>query len=107
MDRIIQAIQIQELPFSVKKETTDQINITLKKANSELKDKMITKLKQLGENTRTSVRDDRQKAVNLMKKIKSTDVQKRSIKELQEIVDDTSKQISTLSDKKENSIKAS
>ena len=95
------------MPFSVKKETTDQINITLKKANSELKDKMITKLKQLGENTRTSVRDDRQKAVNLMKKIKSTDVQKRSIKELQEIVDDTSKQISTLSDKKENSIKAS
>ena len=68
---------------------------------------MITKLKQLGENTRTSVRDDRQKAVNLMKKIKSTDVQKRSIKELQEIVDDTTKQISTLSDKKENSIKAS
>ena len=95
------------MPFSVKKETTDQINITLKKANAELKDKMITKLKQLGENTRTSVRDDRQKAVNLMKKIKSTDVQKRSIKELQEIVDTTTKQISMLSDKKENSIKAS
>jgi ribosome recycling factor len=71
VDNIIIAIQGDELPLGVKKESTNSIAVTLKKPSAELKDKLTERVKQLGEGARISMRGERKKAMGVLKNLKS------------------------------------
>jgi ribosome recycling factor len=64
---------------------------------------MLERVKQFTEHAKINLRNERNKAVNTLKKIKSKDLQQQSVREVQIMVDKTQVKIEELAKAKEAS----